>query len=89
MSNYIVKGVRKLSLIFIYWGICAGEDTDICSDLLREALEALRAVPEATLFDESGVTSIWLEVVHKSELFLQSVSLGYDSAVFMRFLFIR
>ncbi|CAG7818352.1 unnamed protein product [Allacma fusca] len=54
----------------------SGEDTDICSDLLREALEALRAIPEASLFDESGVTTIWLEVVHKSEAFLQTVSLG-------------
>jgi E3 ubiquitin-protein ligase HERC2 len=54
-----------------------GEDTDLCSDLLEEALSALRQIPEASLFEEESVTPIWLEVVEKSEKFLQSISMGY------------
>jgi E3 ubiquitin-protein ligase HERC2 len=54
----------------------SGEDTDLCTDLLREALEALSALPEASVFDESSVNPIWLEVITKSEKFLQNVASG-------------
>lgn len=54
----------------------SGEDTDLCTELLKEALEALGALPEASVFDESIVNPIWLEVVEKSEKFLQNVAIG-------------
>ena len=41
----------------------SGEDQDLCSDLLSESLEALQALPEASLFDSKAVSAVWLEVV--------------------------
>ncbi|XP_072258440.1 E3 ubiquitin-protein ligase HERC2 [Pyxicephalus adspersus] len=52
----------------------SGEDADLCSELLQESLDALRALPEATLFDESTVSSVWLEVVERATKFLRSVT---------------
>ncbi len=53
-----------------------GEDADLCSELLQESLEALQSLPEATLFDESAVSPVWLEVVDRSARFLRQVVLG-------------
>jgi len=52
----------------------SGEDTDLCTDLLREALEALSSLPEASVF--GSIDSIWLEVIQKSEKFLENVASG-------------
>ena len=43
-----------------------GEDSDLCTDLLQETLDALTMLSPATLFDESSVSPVWLEVVGKS-----------------------
>lgn len=50
-----------------------GDDADLCSELLQESLDALRALPEATLFDEGTVSSVWLEVVERATKFLRFV----------------
>uniref|UniRef100_A0A3P8VEV0 RCC1-like domain-containing protein n=1 Tax=Cynoglossus semilaevis TaxID=244447 RepID=A0A3P8VEV0_CYNSE len=49
------------------------DDADLCSELLQESLDALRALPEATLFDEGSVSSVWLEVVERATKFLSDV----------------
>ncbi|XP_071532835.1 E3 ubiquitin-protein ligase HERC2 isoform X2 [Panulirus ornatus] len=54
----------------------SGEDADLCTELLQESLEALETLPEATLFDESSVSSVWLDVVERSQKFLTSVVLS-------------
>nr|XP_034301897.1 E3 ubiquitin-protein ligase HERC2 isoform X1 [Crassostrea gigas] len=54
----------------------SGEDSDLCSELLHESLEALQSLPEATLFEESRVSSVWLEVVDRASGFLQGVVRG-------------
>uniref|UniRef100_T1IYS2 HECT-type E3 ubiquitin transferase n=1 Tax=Strigamia maritima TaxID=126957 RepID=T1IYS2_STRMM len=54
----------------------SGEDSDLCRELLQESLDALRTLPEASLFDESSVSNIWLQVVERSSKFLRSVVLG-------------
>lgn len=54
----------------------SGEDADLCSELLQESLDALRSLPEATLFDEGSVSSVWLEVVERATKFLHSVVAG-------------
>nr|XP_028706446.1 E3 ubiquitin-protein ligase HERC2 isoform X1 [Macaca mulatta]XP_028706447.1 E3 ubiquitin-protein ligase HERC2 isoform X1 [Macaca mulatta] len=54
----------------------SGEDADLCSELLQESLDALGALPEASLFDESTVSSVWLEVVERATRFLRSVVTG-------------
>lgn len=57
-----------------------GDDADLCSELLQESLDALRALPEATLFDEGTVSSVWLEVVERATKFLRFVI--YRSAAY-------
>lgn len=54
----------------------SGEDSDLCQELLEEALEALQELPEATLFDETAVSPVWLEVVERATKFLKSVVAG-------------
>ncbi|KAK7097783.1 E3 ubiquitin-protein ligase HERC2-like isoform X3 [Littorina saxatilis] len=54
----------------------SGEDADLCSELLQESLDALRSLPEATLFDDGCVSSVWLEVVERATKFLHSVVAG-------------
>ena len=54
----------------------SGEDADLCSDLLEESLDALRCLPEATLFDEGAVSLVWLEVVDRATKFLRGVVEG-------------
>lgn len=62
--------IKRRTLCFI-----AGDDADLCSELLQESLDALRALPEATLFDEGTVSSVWLEVVERATKFLRFVIL--------------
>lgn len=57
----------------------SGEDVEFCSELLTESLEALQSLPEATLFDETNVSQVWLEVVERSAKFLRQVVTGYLS----------
>lgn len=54
----------------------SGEDSDMCKELLDEALQALETLPEATLFDESSVSPVWLEVVERATKFLRTVVAG-------------
>ncbi|KAA0712570.1 E3 ubiquitin-protein ligase HERC2 [Triplophysa tibetana] len=51
----------------------SGDDADLCSELLQESLDALRALPEATLFDEGTVSPVWLEVVERATKFLSDI----------------
>lgn len=71
-------GIFILILMFDAYknNIIVGEDTDLCSELLTEALEALQLLPVATLFEESTVSPIWLEVVERSAKFLRQVVTG-------------
>lgn len=61
----------------------SGEDVEFCSELLSESLEALQSLPEATLFDETNVSQVWLEVVERSAKFLRQVVTGYLSLHFV------
>ncbi|KAK3100706.1 hypothetical protein FSP39_024049, partial [Pinctada imbricata] len=54
----------------------SGDDSDLCSELLNESLEALQSLPEATLFEEGAVSTVWLEVVERASKFLHSVVAG-------------
>nr|CAD7262173.1 unnamed protein product [Timema shepardi] len=63
----------------LFCGMSVGEDTDLCSELLTESLDALHSLPEATLFDESSVSPVWLEVVDRSDKFLRQVVLSGSS----------
>ena len=54
----------------------SGEDQDLCSDLLSESLEALQALPEASLFHSESVSKVWLDVVERASRFLRQVVSG-------------
>ena len=55
----------------------SGEDSDLCSELLQESLEALQSLPEASLFEDGSVSGVWLDVVERAGKFLHSVVAGY------------
>lgn len=73
----LCRGDPKETVQCIVWptkDMCVvGDDADLCSELLQESLDALRALPAATLFDEGTVSSVWLEVVERATKFLRFV----------------
>ncbi|KAF5273445.1 hypothetical protein FQA39_LY07462 [Lamprigera yunnana] len=70
------RAALNFSFAFLKKAWRLGEDTDLCNELLLEALEALQQLPIATLFDQSEVSPIWLEVVDRSAKFLRQVVTG-------------
>lgn len=54
----------------------SGEDRDLCSDVLHEALDILQELPVALLFDSSSVSEVWLDVVDRTMKFLSEVCRG-------------
>ncbi|XP_048506982.1 E3 ubiquitin-protein ligase HERC2 isoform X2 [Athalia rosae] len=70
------RAALNFSFAFLRRAWRLGEDADLCSELLNESLEALQCLPEATLFDESNVSRVWLEVVERSAKFLRQVVTG-------------
>lgn len=70
------RAALNFSFAFLRRAWRSGEDTELCSELLMEALEALQELPEASLFDSSKVSSLWIEVLERSLKFLRQVVLG-------------
>ncbi|XP_063244096.1 E3 ubiquitin-protein ligase HERC2 isoform X2 [Bacillus rossius redtenbacheri] len=70
------RAAMNFSFAFLRRAWRSGEDTDLCSELLVESLDALQTLPECTLFEESSVSPVWLEVVDRSDKFLRQVVLG-------------
>ena len=52
------------------------EDSDLCTEVLQEAYEILHGLLVALLFDSTSVSSVWLDVVDRSMLFLSEVCRG-------------
>lgn len=50
-----------------------GEDSELCAEVLQDALVTMRTLPVALLFDISSVSPIWLEVVDRSMKFLMDM----------------
>lgn len=67
------RAALNFSFAFLRRAWRSGEDTELCSELLSEALEALQGLPEASLFDSTQVSSLWLEVLERSIKFLRQV----------------
>lgn len=70
------KAAMNFAFAFLKRAWRLGEDTDLCSELLTESLDALRILPVASLFEEEKVSSVWLEVVERSSKFLLEVVTG-------------
>lgn len=70
------RAALNFSFAFLRRAWRSGEDTELCSELLLEALEALHDLPEASLFDSTQVSQLWIEVLERSIKFLRQVVLG-------------
>ena len=53
-----------------------GEDMDMCSEVLQEALVLLEPLPPASLFHTHCLSSVWLDAVDKVTDFLAAISSG-------------
>lgn len=67
------RAALNFSFAFLRRAWRSGEDTELCSELLSEALDAMQSLPEASLFDSTQVSSLWLEVLERSIKFLRQV----------------
>jgi len=76
------RAILSFAFAFLRRAWRSGEDSDLCSELLQESLEALRSLPEATLFTGDGNSGVWLEVVERSSKFLRSVIEGLVVLIF-------
>ena len=54
----------------------SGEDSDLCTDVLEQALSILQELPVALLFDTSSLSGVWVDVVDRTMLFLGEVCQG-------------
>lgn len=75
------RAALNFSFAFLRRAWRSGEDTELCSELLLEALEAMQSLPEASLFDSTQVSSLWLEVLERSIKFLRQVVNNADTIV--------
>lgn len=76
MAKVGTRAALNFSFAFLRRAWRSGEDTELCSELLTEALEALQELPEASLFDSSKVSPLWIDVLEHSLKFLRQVVLG-------------
>ena len=84
-SNLATAGLAKagaraaLSFAFAFlkraWR--SGEDSDLCTEVLQEALGILQELPVALLFDAGAVSEVWLDVVDRAMRFLTDVCRGW------------
>lgn len=73
MARVGTRAALNFSFAFLRRAWRSGEDTELCSELLSEALDAMQGLPEASLFDSTQVSSLWLEVLERSTKFLRQV----------------
>lgn len=53
----------------------SGDDVDLCSDVLEEALTILQSLPVASMFGAANISDIWLDTINRTSNFLSSVCL--------------
>ncbi|XP_045542472.1 probable E3 ubiquitin-protein ligase HERC2 [Papilio machaon] len=78
------RAALRLALSLVRRAWRCGEDADVCSALLRDALDAVRALPDAALYAGAGLgvtqaprsQKIWAEVVDSAAKFLHQVVVG-------------
>ncbi|XP_041973907.1 probable E3 ubiquitin-protein ligase HERC2 [Aricia agestis] len=81
------RAALRLALSLVRRAWRCGEDADVCSALLRDALDAVRALPDAALYAGTGQCNvpayqaprsqkIWAEVVDSAAKFLHQVVAG-------------
>lgn len=51
----------------------SGEDSNLCTEVLQEAVDIMQGLSVALLFDTASVSQVWLEVVDKTMKFLMDI----------------
>ena len=54
----------------------SGEDKEMCTEVLQEAISVLHDMPVALLFDMTTTSNVWADMVDRTIQFLFSVCLG-------------
>ena len=54
----------------------SGDDKDLCTEVLQEAISVLHDMPVALLFDTTATSNVWIDMVDRTVQFLLSVCLG-------------
>ena len=70
------RAALNFSFAFLRRAWKTGEDTEMCSELLQDSLEALQLLDVGSLFDTTKISSLWIEAVEKSSKFLRQVVLS-------------
>lgn len=73
MARVGTRAALNFSFAFLKRAWRSGEDAELCSELLLDALEALQLLPEASLFNSHDISPLWLEVLDNSIKFLRKV----------------
>lgn len=67
------RAALNFSFAFLKRAWRSGEDAELCSEMLLDALDALQLLPEASLFNSQDISPLWLEVLENSIKFLRKV----------------
>ncbi|XP_019851476.1 PREDICTED: E3 ubiquitin-protein ligase HERC2-like [Amphimedon queenslandica] len=72
------KTALSFAFAFLRRAWRSGEDKDLCSEVLQQALDILYEVPVPSLFNSSDISNVWLETVDQCMSFLKSVCCGFQ-----------
>lgn len=67
------RAMLSFAFAFLRRAWRSGQDSDLCSELLQESLDALRSLPAGSLFDEKAVSPVWQDVVDRTSKFLMTI----------------
>ena len=70
------KAALSFAFAFLKRAWRSGEDCDLCTEVLQQALDVLQELPIPSLFDHPSISNVWLEAVDRCMEFLQSVCQG-------------
>lgn len=71
------KTALSFAFAFLRRAWRSGEDRDLCTEVLQQALDILHGLPVPSLFNSSDISNVWLDTVDQCMVFLKSVCCGY------------
>ena len=78
LGRFGARTALSFAFAFLKRAWRSGEDHDLCSDVLQQALDVLQELPIPSLFNGPNISNVWLEVVDRSMEFLKSVCQGLE-----------
>ena len=76
LSRLGTRAALSFAFAFLRRSWRSGEDCDLCTEVLQQALEILQELPVPSLFDKQAISNVWLDAVDLCMTFLQSVCQG-------------